>query len=39
VDGIHFAGESTSERYLCTVHGAYLSGIKAASEVASVLRN
>jgi monoamine oxidase len=33
VDGLHFAGESTSEEYMSTVHGAYFSGIKAASQV------
>lgn len=28
-----FAGEATSEDYPATVHGAYLSGIKAASDI------
>ena len=30
---LHFAGEATSVAYPATVHGAYLSGIRAADEV------
>jgi len=30
---IFFAGEATSREYFATVHGAYLSGIRAAQEV------
>ncbi|MEU9078661.1 NAD(P)/FAD-dependent oxidoreductase [Kitasatospora sp. NPDC048538] len=35
VDGrVHFAGEATSRQSFATVHGAYLSGIRAAKEIA-----
>lgn len=30
---IHFAGEATHGEYFATVHGAYLSGLRAADEV------
>lgn len=30
---IHFAGEHTNSKYPSTTHGAYLSGIRAASEI------
>lgn len=30
---VHFAGEHTSRRYFSTVHGAYLSGVRAAEEI------
>lgn len=30
---LHFAGEHTSKDYYSTVHGAYLSGLRAASEI------
>ncbi len=30
---LFFAGEHTSRRHSATVHGAYLSGLRAASEV------
>lgn len=33
VGSIHFAGEATSRNYPATVHGAYLSGLRAASDV------
>ena len=33
VDNIHFAGEATWANHPATVHGAYLSGLRAASEV------
>ena len=34
VDGkLFFAGEATSSDYQSTVHGAYLSGIRAAEEI------
>lgn len=36
-DCIFFAGEATDDKTLSTVHGAYLSGIKAAKLVNSVL--
>lgn len=32
-DSIHFAGEATCGTHPATVHGAYLSGLRAASEV------
>jgi lysine-specific histone demethylase 1 len=32
---LHFAGEATSSRYPGTVHGAYLSGRRAAREIMS----
>ncbi|WP_141578708.1 NAD(P)/FAD-dependent oxidoreductase [Actinomadura sp. WMMA1423] len=32
-DRVHFAGEATSRRNFATVHGAYLSGIRAAKEI------
>ncbi|WP_299466664.1 FAD-dependent oxidoreductase [uncultured Microscilla sp.] len=31
---LHFAGEATTQRYLATVHGALLSGKRAAREIA-----
>ena len=34
---VHFAGEHTSGDYFGTVHGAYLSGLRAADEVADAL--
>ena len=34
---VHFAGEHTSRDYFGTVHGAYLSGLRAADELATVL--
>jgi len=35
VDGrVHFAGEATHRRSFATVHGAYLSGIRAAKQIA-----
>lgn len=34
VDGrVHFAGEATHRRSFATVHGAYLSGVRAAQEI------
>jgi len=30
---IYFAGEATNRKYPATVHGAYLSGVRAASEL------
>jgi len=30
---VFFAGEATSREYFATVHGAYLSGLRAADEV------
>ncbi|KAF2088251.1 hypothetical protein K490DRAFT_40273 [Saccharata proteae CBS 121410] len=33
VDTLHFAGEATCGTHPATVHGAYLSGLRAASEV------
>jgi monoamine oxidase len=33
VDNVHFAGEATWANHPATVHGAYLSGLRAASEV------
>jgi monoamine oxidase len=35
-DRIFFAGEATSTEYFGTVHGAYLSGLRAAKELMSV---
>ncbi len=32
-DRLYFAGEATSWRYPATVHGAYLSGVRAADEI------
>jgi monoamine oxidase len=32
---IHFAGEATHKGYASTVHGAYLSGVRAAQEIAA----
>ena len=34
---VHFAGEHTSREYFGTVHGAHLSGLRAADEVADAL--
>lgn len=34
VGPIHFAGEHTDPSYFSTVHGAYLSGLRAAEEIA-----
>ncbi len=34
---VHFAGEHTSRDYFGTVHGAYLSGLRAADEIATTL--
>lgn len=34
---VHFAGEHTSRDFFGTVHGAYLSGLRAADEVADAL--
>jgi monoamine oxidase len=33
-DVLYFAGEATSRQYPATVHGAYLSGVAAAGEIA-----
>ena len=33
-DKLFFAGEATSEEYPATVHGAYLSGVRAARQIA-----
>ena len=33
-DVLYFAGEATSREYPATVHGAYLSGVSAAAEIA-----
>jgi monoamine oxidase len=33
-DRVHFAGEATHRSSFATVHGAYLSGIRAAKEIA-----
>lgn len=33
VENVHFAGEATWANHPATVHGAYLSGLRAASEV------
>lgn len=33
VGRLHFAGEATHRRYPATVHGAYLSGLRAAKEI------
>lgn len=35
-DRLFFAGEATSRRYFGTVHGAYLSGLAAAGEIAAI---
>lgn len=32
-DSLFFAGEATERKYPATVHGAYLSGLRAASEI------
>ncbi|KAK3695074.1 flavin-containing amine oxidoreductase-domain containing protein [Podospora appendiculata] len=37
IGNLFFAGEHTSGTYPATVHGAYLSGIRAASEVLDVI--
>ena len=37
VGPIHFAGEATCGGYPATVHGAYISGLRAASEVVDAL--
>lgn len=37
VDNIHFSGEGTCGGYPATVHGAYLSGLRAASDVMTAL--
>ena len=34
IGNLHFAGEATCGTHPATVHGAYLSGIRAASEIA-----
>ncbi|MFH8387497.1 FAD-dependent oxidoreductase [Kitasatospora sp. NPDC018058] len=31
---VHFAGEATHRSSFATVHGAYLSGVRAAKEIA-----
>ena len=33
VGSVHFAGEHTHRDYFSTVHGAYLSGVRAAAEI------
>jgi len=35
---IFFAGEATSRQYFATVHGAYLSGLRAAKEIWNVAK-
>lgn len=35
VGNVHFAGEHTHRDYFSTVHGAYLSGLRAAKEITS----
>jgi lysine-specific histone demethylase 1 len=30
---IYFAGEATNRKYPATVHGAYLSGVRAGTEL------
>lgn len=35
-DHVFFAGEATSRHYPATVHGAYLSGVRAAQEIADL---
>jgi monoamine oxidase len=35
-DRVFFAGEATSREYFATVHGAYLSGLRAAKELMKV---
>ena len=38
IDGrIFFAGEATSSEFFSTCHGAYLTGIRAANEIAELL--
>ncbi|KAI9701667.1 MAG: hypothetical protein M1820_006438 [Bogoriella megaspora] len=37
VGNLHFAGEATCGTHPATVHGAYLSGLRAASDVAEAL--
>ncbi|MCJ1252685.1 hypothetical protein MMC24_000491 [Lignoscripta atroalba] len=37
VGNLHFAGEATCGTHPATVHGAYISGLRAASEVIDVL--
>lgn len=37
VENLHFAGEATCITHPATVHGAYLSGLRAASEVFDAL--
>ena len=40
IDGkLFFAGEATNPQYLGTMHGAYLSGIRAAKEIQSSLEH
>jgi monoamine oxidase len=35
IDGrVHFAGEATSRKHFATTHGAYLTGLRAAREIA-----
>jgi polyamine oxidase len=34
---LFFAGEATCKKYLGTVHGAYVSGIRAAQEIAALI--
>ena len=37
VDGrLFFAGEATNRQYFGTVHGAYLSGVRAAKELLEI---
>lgn len=38
-DKLFFAGEATSSRYYGTVHGAYISGYKAAQEILNFTHN
>jgi monoamine oxidase len=33
---LFFAGEASNEVYSSTVHGAYLSGLRAAKEMAAI---
>jgi monoamine oxidase len=33
-DRVFFAGEATSENFMCSAHGAYISGVRAAVQVA-----
>ena len=37
-DRLFFAGEATSQEFFCTCHGAWLTGRRAADEIATVLR-